>query len=376
MEKKILFVLQLVGHPRDSKRISMLQREGFQLEALAFERDYHKGRLPSCKVSFIGKLQHGRYFFRLLKILRAIPLIRKAIRRNEAVYASGQDVAFASYLAGVGLGRPIVMEVGDIVGIQVRRGFWGKICRFLDRIVTSRYSSLVVISQGFLETYYRKWLGITIPALVIENKLSGEDFPQKLSCYRKSLSDEMPLADRPIRIGYFGLLRDDWSWRVLSKLARNYPEKFEIVFAGYPVNPINISELVNDFSNMSFHGEYKSPGQLPEIYERVDMVWSCYPEIKSDDWNLKWGRPNRFYESCFFGKPCFAREGSLFAEDVKKFNLGCIIDDVDVSKVVKQISAISMKDLNVWSRSVFELPTKIFMYSQEGKDLASMIRNL
>lgn len=369
-----MVVLQLIGHPRDSKRISMLQNEGFQVEAVTFERDYHRGRLPNCNVTFLGKVKNGKYFVRLFKLLRAIPAIRKAIRRNKAVYALGQDVAFVSYLAGLGLGRPVIMEVGDIVGLQVADSFAGRIFRLFDRIVTSRYSLLVVISEGFLNTYYKSWLGISIPSLVIENKLSSDDLPGNPSFYRKRLSDEMILGGRPIRIGYFGLLRDYWSWKVLSSLAESHSEKFEIVFAGFPVNPMNIFELVKDSSNMSYIGEYKSPDQLPEIYNKIDMVWACYPEIKSNDWNLKWGRPNRFYESCFFGKPCFAREGSLFAEDVKKFNLGCIIDNTDVSEVVNQISAISWKELLIWSHSVFELPSEFFLHSKESKKLGSLIR--
>lgn len=352
----------------------MLQNEGFQVEAVAFERDYHRGRLPNCNVTFLGKLRNGQYFVRLFKLLKAIPTIRKAIRRNKAVYALGQDVAFVSYLAGLGLGRPVIMEVGDIVGLQVSDSYAGRIFRLFDRFVTSRYSLLVVISEGFLNKYYRSWLGISLPALVIENKLNSDDLPEKPSYYRKRLTEEMAFTDRPIRIGYFGLLRDDWSWKVLSGLAESYSEKFEIVFAGLPVNPINISELVKDSVNMAYLGEYKSPNQLPEIYKKVDMVWACYPEIKSNDWNLKWGRPNRFYESCFFGKPCFAREGSLFAEDVKKFNLGCIIDNTDVSEVVNQISAISWKELLIWSHSVFELPSEFFLHSKESKKLSSLIQ--
>lgn len=371
---KVLVVLQLIGHPRDSKRISMLQNEGFQVEAVAFERDYHRGRLPNCNVTFLGKVKNRQYFVRLFKLLWAIPTIRQAIRRNKAVYALGQDVAFISSLAGLGLGRPVIMEVGDIVGLQVADSFAGRIFRLFDSIVTSRYSLLVVISEGFLNTYYKSWLGISIPSLVIENKLSSADLPKKPSFYRKRLSDEMISRGRPIRIGYFGLLRDDWSWKVLSSLAASHSEKFEIVFAGFPVNPINICELVKDSSNMFYLGEYKSPDQLPEIYNKIDMVWACYPKIKSNDWNLKWGRPNRFYESCFFGKPCFAREGCLFAEDVKKLNLGCIIDNTDVSEVVNQISAISWKELLIWSHSVFELPSEFFLHSKESKKLSSFIR--
>ena len=39
------------------------------------------------------------------------------------------------------------------------------------------------------------------------------------------------------------------------------------------------------------------------VYGRIDLVWACYQPIGPDDWNLRWARPNRFYESCLFQKP-------------------------------------------------------------------------
>ena len=59
---------------------------------------------------------------------------------------------------------------------------------------------------------------------------------------------------------------------------------------------------------MTFAGEYRSPQDLPAIYGGVDMVWSCYPEIREEDYNFKWGRPNRFYEGCYFKKPFFCQK--------------------------------------------------------------------
>ena len=58
---RVLFALQLLGHPRNSKRISMLQKAGFQVEAVAFDRKTHKGRVPICPVKIIGVLNHGHY---------------------------------------------------------------------------------------------------------------------------------------------------------------------------------------------------------------------------------------------------------------------------------------------------------------------------
>ena len=42
---RILYALPTIGHPRDSKRIAMLQNVGFQVEAIAFERKSHSDGL-------------------------------------------------------------------------------------------------------------------------------------------------------------------------------------------------------------------------------------------------------------------------------------------------------------------------------------------
>ena len=51
---KILSVLPVLGQPRYSKRITMLQELGFNVEVVTFERDYHRGRIPNCDIK-IGR---------------------------------------------------------------------------------------------------------------------------------------------------------------------------------------------------------------------------------------------------------------------------------------------------------------------------------
>ena len=69
---KILFFLQVIGHPRDSKRISMLQSFGFEVEAIGFHRPYHKGRLPSCPVTLLGTITNRHYLRRIFVFLFSI----------------------------------------------------------------------------------------------------------------------------------------------------------------------------------------------------------------------------------------------------------------------------------------------------------------
>jgi len=61
---KILVVLQVIGDTGDCKSIAMLQQAGFIVEAVAFERDYHVGRMPDCPIERLGKIAHGHYFQR------------------------------------------------------------------------------------------------------------------------------------------------------------------------------------------------------------------------------------------------------------------------------------------------------------------------
>jgi succinoglycan biosynthesis protein ExoL len=373
---KVLFLLQIIGHPRDSKRIKMLQDQGFHVEALAFERPYHKGRRPSCGVTSLGLIENGRYISRIFKMLWALPKIFEASYRSDIVYASGQDVALAGYLAGLGLGRPVVMEVGDIAGIQLSSDFRGSLVRVLDSFVTSRYVLLVVISRGFVNTYYRDWLGVQVPALLIENKLEPTIYAEKPNVDITEDERKGLLGQRRLRIGYFGLLRDRWSWEVLKTLALSYPEKFEIVFAGYAIDPIDIEILVAGHTNMMYLGQYRSPDDLSRLYGCVDMVWACYPEIGPDDWNLRWGRPNRFFESCFFAKPCFVRNGSLVGSDVEKFRIGYVVVDSDIAVLAAKIAQITSGEYLQWRANMLGLPESFFMYSNEGFLLGSSIHRL
>ena len=372
--KNILFLLQIIGHPRDSKRIKMLQNEGFYVSGLAFERPYHKGRMPTCNLKSLGRIENKKYVFRLIKFIKSIPKIRTSIKQNDFVYTSGQDMAFLAFVSGLGLNKPIAMEVGDLVDLQLSQEFRGKIFRLFDRWLTSKMVLLVVISEGFINEYYKKWLGVNIPSLIIKNKLEWEEKRFENINIQNNESLTSDNSKKVIRIGYFGLLRDFWSWQILSTLAEQYYKKFKIVFAGMPINPSNLVDQISLKKNMTYLGEYKSPDGLASIYNQTDMIWACYPEIKKDDWNLCWGRPNRFYESCYFGKPCFARLGSLFAKDVAQYNIGYIIDDVDIQKVVNQIGSISFDQYYKWKFNTLSLNKEFYTFTNESSLLANKIR--
>lgn len=373
--KKITFILPVLGQPRHSKRISMLSHRGFVGHVLAFDRKYHKGRIPCCSIDKLGSIKNKNYFSRIPIFFTALFKIRKEAKKSSYIYAFGTDLGIISYFACLGLKKFIVVEIGDLRWVQCSSSLVGKIFRKVEGFFVKRYNLLVVISDGFLNQYYRNWLGLMTPGLVIENKIFEDDFKVFDVVTKTTSLTGKPLIDRPLRIGYFGLLRDEWSFNVLKTLADKHSSKFEIVFAGYPVSPDNFKKLISDSTSMSYLGEYKSPEDLASIYSKVDMSWACYPEIKKDDYNFRWGRPNRFYEGCYFKKPFFCREGSLFAHDVDKYGIGISVIDVNVDIVVSKLSKITYENFSLWYQSIRTLPKHLYIYQNEGTKLASSLIN-
>jgi succinoglycan biosynthesis protein ExoL len=266
--------------------------------------------------------------------------------------------------------------VSDIHDAQTAPGLKGALLRMLDRFICRRASLLTVTAEKFHSVYYREWIGARTPAVVLENKLE-EGFVDSLSMSaRVATPDGTPLVDRPMRIGYFGLLRCPWAWDVLRDLARNHGERIEIVLAGRAVEPSDLAEQVKAFPSMRYLGEYKSPQDLEKLYTQVDIVWACYPPMGPRDWNFRWARPNRFYESCCFFRPLLSREGSCDSADVRRFGIGLCIDDVDPHAAAVRIAAITAEDLRRWREAMMEVPRSVYAYSDEVARLGEALRGM
>jgi len=363
---KVLSVLPVLGQPRYSKRISMLQDLGFNIEVVTFERDYHKGRLPNCNIKSLGKLSHGKYLQRIFKLIKALPILRNAIKKNDIVYASGPDMAYLSLFAGIGLSKPVILEIGDIREIQVVKGLFGDLVRIVDKYLVQKCSLIVSTTPAFIEEYYKKCLNVKIPFLILENKLEKTNEEKVF----KNTTNKM-------RIGYFGLLRSLWSWEVLKNLAILNPNNVEIILAGYPINPKSIIEDSNAINNIMYLGEYKSPNDLSKLYGEVDLIWAVYPDPevveKKQRWSQLASRSNRFYESCYFKTPLISLINSADGIEVNKYNIGLLINNQNINDVINKIEQINYKDINYWKTNMENIPKEVFVYTTEMKYLKKAI---
>jgi hypothetical protein len=279
-------------------------------------------------------------------------------------------------IAGLGLDKPVILEVGDIREVQVAPKLKGCLVRIVDKYFVNACSLLVATAPGFINTYYREWLKTSVPAIVIENKVESAFVEEIISKEKTSCPMGKPLIDRPLRVGYFGGLRCEWSWRTLEAFAKARPQDVEIILAGYVMNPVDLSQQVEKYNNIQYVGEYRSPQDLPSLYNSVDLSWASYQYIGPSDWNLRWARTNRFYESCLFKTPIVSRAGSCDGKDVERYNIGLNIEDEGVEKVVGKLCSIKPEDLETWKFNMTRLPREVYEHTTEIDELKSAIKAL
>jgi succinoglycan biosynthesis protein ExoL len=352
----------------------MLQEVGFDVSVLAFERPYHQGRMPTAPVTSLGRIEHGRYLSRALRMLSALPRARRALRGARIAYASGQDMALFAIVASAGLRVSIVLEVGDLRRVQVASGIKGAIVRYLDRQIAKRSCLLVVTAMGFVEGYYRDRLGIRTPWLLIENKLDAAGAPP-MSPVRQTVRELRPTGT--IRIGYFGVLRCRWSWEVLREIARRSGGRFEIVIAGYCMEPVDLPREASKEPHMTYRGTYRSSEDLSGLYGSVDMVWACYPGPEHRDPQWRWAqavcRSNRFYESCHFKTPLITLAESADGSEVARLGVGIALPDASIDAIWRVMSAIDEAKVFHWREQMYRLPTSAGVYTDEPKHLRAAL---
>ncbi len=374
---KVLFLVSIVGHPRYSKRIDMVKQEGFDVQVGTYCRPYHKGRISNAPTEILGNFENKRYFSRLFVYLRSFIKVIKLIKNSDVVYAFEPDMAALALICTLGSKRNLVMEVGDIREILLADSILSKSLRRLDAFLASKINLLVATSEAFVDDYYFNLLKVSTKSLVIENKLEASTCELAKSLIKQNTEASTAKEyNEPIKIGYFGVLRCKWSWKVLSDLATKFPDKYKIIVAGRIEKHIESSFKINENPNIEVLGEYKSPDDLPSLYEKVDLVWACYEPFPKGLTNFKWAIPNRYYESLCFGLPPIVRKGTVFGIRVNKMDIGLEISDTDPKDAVDKILKITMPEIHKWRKNLLKIDPQEYRYIDESTKLAIDLRSL
>ena len=370
---KVLVLMPVAQQPRFQKRLRQLQAAGFDVTAAAFERDYFAGSSGPVEVQSLGEVSHGGYFGRA----RSYSAVRRLIGDRgpfDVIYAFGTDLALLSRLSA--WKSRLIVEIGDIREILVSTRPAAQVIQVLDSAVVRAADGLVVTSSRFVEGYYQGLRGITPRrVLVLENKIdfaTWRAMEDEIQEVRSGRSREA-LPD-VFTIGYFGVLRCPFTWRVLSTWAAVDPEHRRVLVRGHLGEGAPSSEEMEAAPGVTYGGAYRWPEELPDLYGQVDMVCAAAP-VRADHLDNKaWARANRFYESCCFQKPLMVSKGGGDEPDVIEFGIGIGVPFGNLGEAVDAISAINGEDLARWKEGLRRVPQSVYVETEdEWKELSSLV---
>ena len=366
---KVLYLLPVASQARFHKRIRGLKYRNVEARALFFERDYYPGPPLPCPSESIGRIDHGRYLNRAWTYLGAMKRIRASGMDCDHIYAFGLDLAILTWLATLGSRHKpaIFLELGDIRPIMNGPSFLARAVRTLTRLMLRHCQAVVVTSEKYIEGYFKEFFpDYSGKFFVIENKLP-ESFSPPSHGREKSLDSES------IRIGYFGLLRCSRSWTAIQNLLELGKGRFSVKLAGELWFPeVSKNEILAQ-DNLEYIGNYRYPDDLALLYRDVDLVWVAHFHGHN---NLKWARANRFYESCYFGKPMIGQAGTIDGNYIEENNLGLMIDLAKPYQAAQSILALKSEKIKSWEQAVLAVPSSIYMLTNEHYHLAEFMQSI
>ncbi|MEO9971485.1 MAG: glycosyl transferase [Hyphomonadaceae bacterium] len=295
-----------------------------------------------------------------------------ALYAADLFYARNLDMLASAFLAKrrLKLKTPVVYECLDVHRMMVGSGPVARVLRFIERQLLKRCAGLVVSSPGFLKNYFEVHHKGLYQSYLVENRLvSGADYGP-----RPALSP-VP-TDRPLRVGWFGILRCSRSLGLLASLAETLGDSVEVHLHGKVATTeiTDFDETVAKHPNMFFSGAYKSPEDLTRIYQDADIIWAG--DFMEAGYNSVWLLPNRIYEGGYYTTPAIAPKGTQTGHWIDAAKCGFTLAEPLTDTLPELVRHLQGNRQEIGKRReiLLELPEETFI--QPHGEMGSIIKRV
>lgn len=360
------------------KRVQQFIDHGLRVIVFGFRRErYNNGYEPPWRHVELGMTADGRYWQRLRALLGALPTIfaqRRWLRRASVVYARNIDQLVLTMLARwmSGSRAPVTYEVLDIPPALMGRGPVALLLRFVERLCLRHVRLLVLSSPGFHRSYYslvQKYRG---EWFLLENKLHTP------IAAAPAVRDAWTPGDatRPWIIGYFGLIRGEATFDLMTRLAERLGDKVLFKFRGVltTVDDDRFHRALERHSNMVYGGPYRPHDDLPALYGEVDFAWAL--DLENADHNSRWLLPCRFYEAGHFGVPCLAVHGFEVGALLEEHRIGWTFGRPLEESLARFFETLTPADYRQVRDRLISLPPSTFVAGEDVARLSAMLTRL
>ncbi len=374
------------GDARVRKRIAALQARGWSVQGYMFHRlRDREDPLPFWENVELGVTENRHYLKRCFVIVGSLRILwqhRKRLGDVRVIYAVNTDNALlalaARWMGGRGRRRiglrppPLVLELADIQPAMLGTGLGSRVLRAFERWVLRRSALLVTTSPGFVREYFTPLQGYRGPVFLLENKV----YPSA-GLLPASAVEPGPVRDgKPWVIGLFGALRCRRSLEMMRTLAVRFPDRLHFYLRGYPsgADAASLAALLEGLPNLEWGGAYQYPGDLPDMYGRIDFNWTF--DFSDAGANSVWLLPNRLYEGGLFACPALAGATTETGRWVTQHDAGWIFAEPLEAGLTSFFETLSTTNWQEKKASSRQLPRSLTCGEEDYAALSSALMKL
>jgi succinoglycan biosynthesis protein ExoL len=371
----LLFFCPDVTDASTLKRVQQFMDFGYRVTVFGFRRTrYNTAYQPPWPNVPLGFTTDARYWQRVRALLCAIPALfahRALLRRAAVFYARNIDQLLLALLARlVTFSRaPVAYEVLDIPSILMRRGTVPALLRAIERLCLRKVGLLVLSSPGFHRNYYAAVQKYRGEWFLLENKLhpSISSLPSPAAVRRAAE------GGRPWIVGYFGLIRGEATFALITRLAERLQGRVLFKFGGIltTVDRARFDEVLQRCPNVVYGGSYLPHQDLHNLYRDVDFAWAL--DLEHTDHNSRWLMPCRFYEAGYFGIPCLAVHGFEVGATIERHRIGWTFDAPLEESLIRFFERLTPADYEHIRGRLRSVPRSMFV---AGDDVARLCETL
>jgi succinoglycan biosynthesis protein ExoL len=360
------------------KRAQQFIEHGLRVIVFGFRRErYNSGYAPPWPHVELGMTADARYWQRLRALLGALPVIfahRQWLRRAALFYARNVDQLVLTVLARWMSGNraPVAYEVLDIQPALMGRGPGAMLLRFIERLCLRHVRLLVLSSPGFHRSYFSMIQKYRGEWFLMENKLHAPIAAAAAIRARPFEHD----GHRPWVIAYFGLIRGQETFELMTRLAARLEGKVVFKFRGIltTVDEARFRAALAKQPNMIYGGPYRPHDDLPSLYGDVDFAWGL--DLENTDHNSRWLLPCRFYEAGHFGVPCLAVHGFEFGALVEEHRIGWTFGRPLEDQLTRFFQALTPEAYRAARERLLAQPEGTFVANEDVAALSAALERL
>lgn len=338
---ELIFLQNSATQPRCHKRYRSFVNNGIKGIVYSFDRELYNVNLPDdIDINIIGKIASGSYGKRLIYYIKKLrPIFYR--HSNSVFYCYAQDMAFVALL----FGKKYIYEESDLMYLMSRNRLFRWIMRKLDLFIQKKSLATVLTSQGFVNYLYK-----TKPqnVFVIPNKLDGY--------FNGRIRPEIkPFNINSLRFGFIGLLRTPKTlFNFIETMIEVSPyHRFEIWGDGSKEFVKVVQSYCDNHKQVTYHGPFRNPGDLENIYSQVDINFVCYDTTGQGNECI--AEPNKLYESTFFNTPIMVTPNTYLSSVVNDWGTGfavncfskedimCFLESLSEDIIMQKIEACKLK---------------------------------